>query len=238
MIMAGEMTLLAWTAASLGFVHTLIGPDHYLPFIVLSKARGWSWHKAAMITFLCGIGHVLSSVILGFLGIALGVAVFHIEAIESFRGDVAGWLLFGLGLAYLVWGIHRAVRNQSHRHFHQHDDGESHLHVHGHFGEHTHVHDSNAANIAPWVLFIIFVFGPCEPLIPLLMYPAAQGNMVDVVLIASIFGLATIATMLSVVMASFYGISKFNLPQLGRYSHAFAGLAISMCGFAIVFIGL
>jgi len=33
---SGEITVLLATAASLGFIHTLIGPDHYLPFIVMS----------------------------------------------------------------------------------------------------------------------------------------------------------------------------------------------------------
>jgi len=29
-----------------------------------------------------------------------------------------------------------------------------------------------------WALFLIFVFGPCEPLIPLIMYPAAKLNFI------------------------------------------------------------
>ncbi len=67
-----ELSILLVTAASLGFVHTLLGPDHYLPFIVLSKARQWSSSKTMWITFISGIGHVGSSVIIGMIGIALG----------------------------------------------------------------------------------------------------------------------------------------------------------------------
>ena len=40
-----ESTLLLWTAASIGFVHTLLGPDHYLPFVAMSRAGGWSARK-------------------------------------------------------------------------------------------------------------------------------------------------------------------------------------------------
>ena len=87
--MSKETIILIWTAASLGFIHTVLGPDHYLPFIVMSKARGWSIFKTALITILCGLGHVVSSVILGFLGILFGVAVFKLEAVESFRGEIA-----------------------------------------------------------------------------------------------------------------------------------------------------
>jgi nickel/cobalt exporter len=63
------------TAASIGFFHTLFGPDHYLPFIMMSRAKKWSLTKTAWITVLCGIGHVGSSVVLGAIGIILGIAV-------------------------------------------------------------------------------------------------------------------------------------------------------------------
>ncbi len=133
--MSNEIAILAGTAAILGFVHTILGPDHYLPFIVLSKARQWSSAKTVMITVLCGIGHVLSSVVLGFIGIALGIAVFRLEAVEAFRGELAAWLLIAFGFTYFIWGLHRAIRHRTHEHSHVHDDGEPHLHSHKHLGD-------------------------------------------------------------------------------------------------------
>jgi hypothetical protein len=65
----GELKALVITAASLGFFHTLLGPDHYLPFIMMSWARGWSGLKTGLITFLCGLGHICSSVVLGLIGV-------------------------------------------------------------------------------------------------------------------------------------------------------------------------
>ena len=83
--MNGSLWVIAGTAATIGLVHTLIGPDHYLPFIVISRARGWKLPKTLFISFLCGLGHVLSSVLLGFLGVLLGVTVFKLRAVESAR---------------------------------------------------------------------------------------------------------------------------------------------------------
>ena len=60
-----SILLLMWTAATIGFIHTLAGPDHYLPFVMMARARQWSQRKTLWITLLCGIGHVLSSVVLG-----------------------------------------------------------------------------------------------------------------------------------------------------------------------------
>ncbi len=236
--MLNEIAILAGTAATIGFLHTILGPDHYLPFIVLSKARQWSSVRTVMITLLCGIGHVLSSVILGFIGIALGIAVFRLEVFESFRGELAAWLLIAFGFAYFIWGIRRAIRHHTHEHFHVHESGEPHLHPHKHLRAHSHPHSSELGSLTPWVLFTIFVLGPCEPLIPLVMYPAARNNMISVVMVVSIFGLTTIVTMLAIVLASFYGLSRLPLRQLEKYSHALAGLAILLSGGAIKFLGL
>jgi len=236
--MSNEVAILAGTAAAIGFAHTILGPDHYLPFIVLARARQWSGLKTAVITLLCGIGHILSSVALGFIGIALGVAVFNLEAIESFRGEVAAWLLLGFGFAYFVWGVRRAVRRRPHDHPHVHADGGAHLHTHGHSVDHTHVHDARSGGLTPWVLFTIFLFGPCEPLIPILMYPAAKGSIASVAAVASIFGVVTIATMLGMVLAAYYGLSRLHVGKLEQYSHALAGLTILLCGGAIKFLGL
>jgi sulfite exporter TauE/SafE len=214
--MSNEIIILVGAAAAVGFVHTVFGPDHYLPFIVLSKARQWSIVKTVMVTFLCGLGHVLSSVALGFIGIALGIAVFKLEAIESFRGELAAWILIAFGFTYFVWGIHRAIRNRPH----------------------THIHTSKSGSLTPWILFTIFIFGPCEPLIPLVMYPAAKGDMMTVVIVAFVFGLTTISTMLGIVLASSYGLAKLPFGKLGKYSHALAGLVILLCGGAIKFLGL
>jgi sulfite exporter TauE/SafE len=237
--MPGELLILSLTAASIGFFHTLFGPDHYLPFIVMAKARKWSRVKTIWITSLCGAGHVLGSVVLGFIGIAIGLAISNIDTIESFRGKLAAWMFIAFGLIYFVWGIRKAVRNKPHNHSHLHEDGSSHTHLHTHEKEHLHPHENpEKKNITPWVLFTIFVFGPCEPLIPLLMYPAAIDSLLGLVIVTAVFGLVTILTMLSIVMITSWGVSFIPFGKVERYSHAFAGAAIFLSGVAIQFLGL
>ncbi len=80
-----DSTVLYLTAASIGFFHTLLGPDHYIPFIVISKARKWSMWKTNLITFLCGIGHVGSSILIGFIGILFT----HLFIYHSFQIVIA-----------------------------------------------------------------------------------------------------------------------------------------------------
>jgi sulfite exporter TauE/SafE len=234
-----ELLILSITAVSIGFFHTLLGPDHYLPFIVMARARRWSLLKTGWVTFLCGIGHIMSSVLLGIIGVVLGIAVTRLEILESFRGNLAAWALIAFGLVYFIWGLRQAIRNRPHAHLHDHIDEGDHVHTHVHNKEHLHIHNKEkAANLTPWVLFTIFVFGPCEPLIPILMYPAAKKSIFGLIWIASIFAVVTIVTMLGVVIISTFGINLLPMKKLERYTHAIAGGTIFICGLAIQFLGV
>ncbi len=233
-----EEFILILTAASLGLVHTIIGPDHYLPFIAIAKARNWKRKMTGIVVVLCGIGHVLSSIVIGFIGIAFGIAISSLTSIESLRGSIAGWLLIAFGLVYTVWGLRMAVKNKKHTHIHFHNDGTVHEHEHYHSEEHTHIHESEKKPITPWVLFIIFVFGPCEPLIPLVMYPAAMHHYTLVIAVSIVFGIITIGTMLVLTFLGIYEINLLPAHKLEKYIHALAGFAILLCGISIKFLGL
>ncbi len=236
--MTQGLLLLIAAAASLGFIHTLLGPDHYLPFIFMSRAGNWSRARTTLVTLLCGLGHVGSSVILGMAGIALGTAATKIEAVEAVRGDLAAWFLIAFGLIYFAWGMRRAWRNRPHAHWHIHGDSDDHSHSHVHSKRHLHAHEKEGTTrLTPWVLFVIFLFGPCEPLIPLLMYPAAKESLLGVAWVAAVFGSVTIATMLGVVTLATLGLKLLPLKRLERYSHALAGAAVLLCGVGIKFMG-
>ncbi len=237
--MTAELNVLIITAASVAFLHTILGPDHYLPFVMMAWARKWSTLNTSLITLLCGLGHIVSSVLLGLIGVAFGLVVKKLEIFESFRGNLAAWLLIAFGLVYCVWGLRRAYREKSHAHSHIHTGENAHAHLHAHQAEHLHVHeDKTARNVTPWVLFIIFIFGPCEPLIPILMYPATKSSLFGLLAVTSVFAIVTVATMLTVVLLSTAGVSFLPLAKVNRFAHVIAGATICLCGLAIQFLGL
>jgi nickel/cobalt transporter (NicO) family protein len=231
------LSVLFGTAITLGFLHTIIGIDHSLPFIVIGRAQKWSLKKILGVTALCGVGHVMSSVLLGLGGISLGLAVERMELLEERRGAVAAWLLIGFGLAYAAWAFHRTLRGRPHSHLHAHADSE-HDHDHDHRAEHLHPHGSNRRFLTVWALFIIFAFGPCEALIPLLMVPAFSHNWMAVAVVAAVFGVVTVGTMLAVVTAGYYGLRLTNLSGLEKHVHTLAGLTIAISGLAIMLLGI
>jgi len=137
--MIDGLGVLAITAVSLGVVHTLTGPDHYIPFIAMAEARKWNLFKTMSITFFSGIGHILSSVVIGLVGISIGSSLEKFKIFENVRGEIASWLFIAFGLVYLIYGIKKAVRKESHEHKHCHLNISTHSHVHSHNDEHLHL---------------------------------------------------------------------------------------------------
>jgi len=231
-----ELAILMLSAASLGFIHTILGPDHYLPFIVLSRARKWSQRKTLWITLISGIGHVGSSVFIGFIGIAMGISLTKLEAIESYRGEIVAYLLIVFGLLYSIYGIYKVVNNGGHVHFPSFLKPKSiRNHHHGDLNDADKI--EKEVNITPWILFLIFVFGPCEVLIPMLLFPALEFNFVGVIAVALVFGITTILTMLLIVYQAYRGVGLLNLGKKEKYMHLLAGLVILISGVGIQFMG-
>ena len=249
--MTPELAVLAGTAATLGATHTAIGVDHTLPFIMLGRARQWSLTKTLAVTSVCAVGHDLTSVLIGAQGnYGLGLALPELEAIAIGRGHFAAWGLIAFGAIYAVVGWWRMRREDAHRHFHVHADGTVHTHDHAHGTSdgqlvHHHRHPSRAARQALPLeskrlipgLFLIFVLGPCEALIPLMAAPAlsAQGGAV---MIATVFGLATTATMLALVTLGYLGLNIKAIDRLEPHLQWIAGFAIFVSGLGVEFLGV
>ncbi|QHS62320.1 urease accessory protein UreH domain-containing protein [Chitinophaga agri] len=232
--MNAALQLLITTAVTISFLHTVTGPDHYVPFIALSRVRGWSISKTVGWTLLCGAAHVGSSVLLGLLGIGLGWSLSKISGVEGVRGGLAGWALLTFGLLYTIWGLKRAWSNKVHKHFDVYDNGEIYVYEHKH-GEI--VYPQERMKVTPWIMLIIFGLGPCEPLIPLLTYPAAQHSAYGMCMLIGSFTLFTLLTMVGMVLLGYYGFSLLRISYLERYVHALGGVTILICGVGMVCLG-
>lgn len=234
--------ILIVTAATVALLHTVVGVDHYLPFIVLGKARGWSLRRTIGVTALCGLGHVVGSILIGAVGIGLGVAVSSLEVVEGFRGVLASWGLIAFGLTYAAWSFVQSQRGRRHTHVHAHHDGTVHAHDHDHRGEHLHPHAAPSprppARVSTWALFVLFVLGPCEALIPILMAPAALHAWWLVALVTIVFSAVTIVAMVAMVAVVGLGLQRVRFGLLERHAGTLAGLAIASTGVAIRFLGI
>ncbi len=207
------MEALILSAVGIGFLHSL-APDHWLPFASIAKAQGWSRQKLFGVSLLAGIAHVGSSIVLGALGIFLGLGLINLEGAESFRGNIAGFLLIGFGVAYTLWGL-------------------KHL-------RHNHLHLDDTKKITIWALIAIFIFGPCEPLIPL-MFLAVQYGWYGVWLTTAAFSIITVFMVVSQSMLAFMGLEMLPISRVAhmeQWSHIMAGGIIALTGVAVMFLGI
>jgi len=212
---------------SLTCLHICTGPDHYLPFIALSKSRKWGVGKTIFWTALCGVAHIASSVIISGIVMALGWGFSKVSWLNSFRGNLAGLSLIILGLVYTVWGFWQIRRNKAHKHFETSDNGD--LYVF----EHKHVEAIVATQkhqVTPWVMFVIFALAPNEPMIPLLSVLCIGSNVWAIVSFITVYVVATIATMLLMLLLGFYGLALFKSSWLEKYMQPISGMVLCLCG--------
>ena len=230
-------SVLLGTTATVAVAHTLLGVDHSLPFIALGRARQWSLQRTVAVTAACGIGHVASSVAIGGIGAVAGATLDSLAWVESARGQVAATLLIAFGLTYAAWAGWKIRRGATHSHLHVHADGTLHDHPHSHEGEHLHPHGA-AAGLTPWALFVIFLFGPCEPLIPLMVVPAMSGSWVVLAAVVGVFGVLTVLTMGLTVAVGYRVCGAVPRSGLACIADLAAGLAVAASGAAVLFLGL
>lgn len=232
-MISATLLSLSLTAITIAFFHTAAGPDHYLPFIVLSRSRGWSRSKTLLLTIVCGFGHVASSIVLGLIGVFLGWQLSEISFLQDVRGDMSSWALLIFGLVYLVWGIMRARKPQAHKHFDVMDED---VYVYEHKHNQAYV-PSSRVKVTPLVLFAIFVMGPSEPIIPLLFFSGTHRSPAEILWLTALFTLTTIITMVAMVILGNYGYSRLKTESIDRFSHAIGGFVISFCAFGMLFLG-
>lgn len=232
-MITGDFTLLLISTLSISVVHTVTGPDHYLPFIALSKSGKWSMSKTIFWTTLCGLAHVGTSLLIGLIGIFLGWTLSQQSVLVVSRGNFASWMLLGFGLLYTLWGLYNIKRNKLHKHFEVNEQADIFVYEHRN-GEV--VYPDQKFKVTPWVMFFIFALGPAEPILPLLFYPSVSHSFLQVIILTLVYTCFTLLSMITMVLLGFYGLQKFTIPNFEKYIGFLSGLVILVCGIGMVFL--
>lgn len=232
--METEFGFLLGTAVSVGFLHTISGPDHYIPFIAIGKSKAWRLPKIVLLTIVCGTAHVMASVLIALGGAALGFSLTKIVGVNEVRGGLASWALFGFGILYFFYGLYGVYRKKRHKHFDIYEDGSVYVFEHDHKQM---IYPTNRRKVTPWILFLIFLLGPCEVLFPLLAYPAVEQSTFNMLSLITVFMTTTIVTMVSVVTLFYFGFTFVKTDWLEKYITPISGLSITACGAGMIFLG-
>lgn len=198
------METLLTGSALLSIFHALI-PSHWLPVIAIGRQEGWPTRQILWVTFLAGLAHVLSTVLLGGALAAAGGAL--AGRAELFSRWMAPVLLATLG-AYYVW-----------RHYYHH---------------HFHLHTQKMRWGIVASLTIAMFFSPCLEIEGYFL-AAGQYGWPFVGLLATLYGAVTIAGMLVWVWLVLNGLHRLNWHKWEHNAGLITGFTLIASGVLLFF---
>ena len=226
------------TATTTALLHTLI-PDHWLPFVLIGRARGWSVSTVAFVSGLAGTIHVVLSVLLGIAAVWIGLTA--MEAVGETLERAGGILLIVFGLGYAGWSWSKGG--------HFHPGGSL---IHGKAGEgcsgaegpenpehlHYHADEGLIAAKGGWSavgLALIVGVNPCVLVLPILL-ASSPGGAGAVALVAAAYSIPTVLLMVGLSVAGVGLGWKIRLPWAARYAEPGSGLLIAALGLLFLFL--
>lgn len=192
----------------LSVLHALI-PNHWLPVLAISKKENWTLSQTTSVTFIAGLAHALSTVLIGVIIGIVGVSLS--STVENFTNYVAPGVLIGIGLFY-IYQHHR------HKHFHLHANPVI-----------------NAKSKVIITLAIAMFFSPCFEIEAYFLLAGTKGWWM-ILLIAILYTVVTVSGMVLWVRLTYKGLVKLNWHALEHNAGIITGITLLLTGILSFFI--
>jgi putative Mn2+ efflux pump MntP len=215
-------------AAGVGFGHAIL-PDHWAPLAVLGRTHHYPLRKVARLSGLAGVAHVLVSIVLG--GVIVAIGLQFRSTIEHAQNAIVGSLLIATGVAFLV--VELTGRGHSHPHPHPHPHSHTHTHTHEH--EHEHEHGGRSSLLAVMVPFGAAA-SPDLTILPVFLAATAAGTGAAIGSLIA-FAVATIGTITALTVFAAAGGYQVRGEWLERWGNAFTAGVLLVIG-ALVLAGV
>ena len=233
---------IAATGFTVAFFHAAI-PTHWLPFVLVARARGWSRAKTLAVTVCAGLGHVGLTTLLG-----LAIAWFGFQLDERVGGLfpwMIGAFLIAVGLYYFwrQWrggGIchHHLLGGQHHPSAacgHEHSAGQQ----SSHWDEELKESPLVSTRVSDWTaisgLFVLLTLSPCEGFLPVYLSGVRFGWR-GFVLLSIILAVAALAAMTLFTWLALLGLERFKVWRVERYEAALLGGLFSLLGVLVILL--
>jgi nickel/cobalt exporter len=236
---ANMLATVAATGFTVAFLHAAI-PTHWLPFVLVARARGWSAGRTMGIVALAGLGHVLLTSLLGLAIARLG------SALVDTVGRVFPWVVGGCLLAIGSWYFWRQWRGGGICH---HAVPGGHHHADEHCGheepEHSHwdTELKDSALVAPgtgdWSavsgLFLMLTLSPCEGFLPIYL-SGVQFGWTGFAVLSGILAAGTLLGMLLFTWLTLHGLQRFKLRSFERNEAGLLGVMFVLLGLIVLIL--
>lgn len=204
------MTHLLVSAFLLSIVHAAI-PNHWLPIVAIGKGEKWSRALTLRVTFISGIAHITSTIIIGLL---VGWAGYEFsERYNQIFKWLAPSILGGLGLIYLLLHLKETL---GHAHYHHHHHDEKKI---------------NRASVAAIItsLAIAMFFSPCIEL-ETYYFTAGSAGWAGILSVSLVYLIVTVAMMMLLVFLALKGFEKINFHFLEHNERLIIGIILILTG--------
>lgn len=227
-------------AGAVGFGHAVL-PDHWVPLALLGRTRRYPLRRVARLSGLAGVAHVLVSVVLGALIVAVGLQLR--ARVEHVQDTIVGLILVATGAALAVAELTGLGRAHRHAHGHAHADRHPRWHEHGHAHHDTHARAHGHAHSHSRITSLAAVmvpFGaaasPDLTILPVFLAASATGagTAIGSLLVFAAVTIGTIVALTVLAAASGY---RLRARWLDRWGNAFAALVLIAIG-ALVLAGV
>ncbi len=208
-------------AAGVALGHAIL-PDHWVPLAVLGRTRRYPLSRIARLSGLAGVAHVLVSLVLGAVIIAIGLQ--FRSTIESAQDTIIGCVLIATGLGFAV--LELTGHGPDHAHDHDHDHGD-----HGDREPRRHGVQGLAAVMVPFGA----AASPDLTILPVFLAATTAGVATAVGSLV-VFAAVTIGTIVGLTLAAARGGYEIRGQWLERWGNAFTALVLIMIG-ALVLTG-
>jgi nickel/cobalt exporter len=214
-------------AAGVGFGHAIL-PDHWVPLAVLGRTRRYPLSRVARLSGLAGVAHVLVSITLGAVIIAIGLQ--FRSSIESAQATIIGWILIATGIGFAGLEVSG--------HGHHHDDHDhDHDHDHSHGRGHSHSHEPGSRGGLHGLAAIMVPFGaaasPDLTILPVFL-AATTAGLATAVGSLLVFAAVTIGTIVGLTLAATRGGYEIRGQWLERWGNAFTALVLVIIGLLVL----
>ena len=223
--MSATPALLA-AAAGVAVGHAVL-PDHWVPLAVVGRTQRYTLRRVAKLSTLAGIAHVLVSLLLG--GVIVAIGLQFRSTVQSAQDTIIGIVLIVTGLGFAVLQI----TGRGHGHDHDHDNGHRHE-------DHDHPHEHQVPSRGRGVAAIMIPFGaaasPDLTILPVFLAATAAG-IVAAVGALIVFSTVTIATIVALTLSATFGGYRIQGQWLERWGNLFTAAVLVVIG-ALVFAGV
>lgn len=223
--MSATPALLA-ASAGVGFGHAIL-PDHWVPLAVLGRTRRYPLTRVARLSGLAGVAHVLVSILLGAVIIAVGLQ--FRSTVQSAQDTIIGCVLILTGLGFVV------VEMTGRGHHHPHDH---HAHGHEHCDDHSHesIEESRFRGLAAVMVPFGAAASPDLTILPVFLASATAGVSTAVSSLV-IFAAVTIGTIVGLTLIACFGGYQIQGQWPERWGNLFTALTLITIG-ALVLTGV